>query len=95
MEETHYSPFGLTMAGLSEKAIYNPENRYKYDGIEKIGDLGLEDYGAKFRELDPQIGRWWQVDPKTEKMEMWSPYASNYNNPILFSDLLGDEPEGP
>ncbi len=92
LEETHYYPFGLTMKGISEKALYNPENRFKYNGIEKIGDLGLEDYDAKFRELDPQIGRWWQVDPKIENMEMWSPYASNYDNPIRFSDFLGDEP---
>lgn len=35
-------------------------------------------------------------DPKVGDMEAWSPYASNYDNPIRFSDLLGDEPnEGP
>ncbi|MGN7721767.1 DUF6443 domain-containing protein [Chitinophaga sp. 22620] len=97
LEETHYYPFGLTMAGISTKAVGKLENRYKYNGIEKIGDLGLEDYDALFRELDPQIGRWWQVDPKIESMEMWSPYASNYDNPIRFNDFLGDEPgeDGP
>jgi hypothetical protein len=43
--------------------------------------------------VDPQIGRWWQVDPKIESMEMWSPYASNYDNPIRFNDVLGDLPD--
>ncbi|OMP79382.1 hypothetical protein [[Flexibacter] sp. ATCC 35208] len=28
-------------------------------------------------------------------MEAWSPYASNYDNPVRFSDFLGDEPVGP
>lgn len=95
LEETHYYPFGLTMSGVSTKAVGPLENRYKYNGIERIGDLGLEDYDAKFRELDPQIGRWWEVDPKTESMEMWSPYVSNYDNPLRYSDFLGDEPGGP
>ncbi len=92
-EETHYYPFGLTMAGISSKAL-NPnytENDKKYNGIELEGDLGLDIYDAQLRELDPQVGRWWQVDPKTENMEMWSPYASNYDNPIRYSDPLGDE----
>ncbi|NIG53533.1 DUF4160 domain-containing protein [Chitinophaga sp. Cy-1792] len=26
-------------------------------------------------------------------MEMWSPYASNFNNPIRYKDFLGDEPD--
>ena len=94
LEETHYYPFGLTMEGISSKAAGSLENKYKYNGIEKIGDLGLEDYDAQFRELDPQIGRWWQVDPRIENMEAWSPYASNFDNPISFSDFLGDAPEG-
>lgn len=90
-----YYPFGLTMAGISSKALSfgEPENKKKYNGIEKIGDFGLEDFDAQFRELDPQIGRWWEVDPKTENQESMSPYASMSANPISQSDPLGDEDE--
>lgn len=93
MEETHYYPFGLTMAGISSKALNfgEPENKKKYNGIEKEDGLGIEMYDAQLRELDPQIGRWWEIDPKVEDMVMWSPYASNYDNPIRYSDPLGDE----
>jgi RHS repeat-associated protein len=94
-EETHYYPFGLTIAEISSKALKSAyvENDKKYNGIELEGDLGIDIYDAQLRELDPQVGRWWQVDPKTENMEMWSPYASNYDNPIRFADPLGDEGE--
>jgi RHS repeat-associated protein len=93
VSESAYSPFGLTMAGISSKASMfgEPENKKKYNGIEKENDLGLEIYDAQLRELDGQIGRWWEIDPKTENMEMWSPYASNYDNPITYMDPLGDE----
>jgi RHS repeat-associated protein len=96
VEETHYYPFGLIQAGISSKAASfgNPENKKKYNGIEFENDLDLSVYDANFRELDPQTGRWWQIDPKIENMEAWSPYASNYDNPITFSDPLGDEPDG-
>ena len=88
---THYYPFGLAMGGVSSKAAGALENHKKYNGIELNEDLGLGTYDAFFRNLDPQIGRWWQIDPKIESMEMWSPYASNFDNPIRFSDPLGDE----
>jgi RHS repeat-associated protein len=96
LEETHYYPFGLTMAGISSNALKGmnyPQNRKKYNGIEFTEDLDLDIYDAQLRNLDPQIGRWSQVDPKIENMEMWSPYASNYDNPIKFNDFLGDEPD--
>jgi len=80
------------MGGVSSKAAGALENDKKYNGIELNEDLGLGTYDAFFRNLDPQIGRWWQIDPKIESMEMWSPYASNFDNPIRFSDPLGDEP---
>lgn len=93
LEETHYYPFGLAMAGISSKAFGKIENKKRYNGIELETDFDLGVYTAKFRELDPQIGKWWQVDPEIESMEMWSPYASNYNNPITYSDPLGNVPK--
>lgn len=88
LEETHYYPFGLTMAGISNKALGKQENNYKYNGIENETDLELNYYDAFFRELDPQIGRWIQIDPKTNYGE--TPYASMGNNPINSFDWLGD-----
>ena len=94
LEENHYYPFGLTMAGISSKALNfgEPGNKKKYNGIEFNEDLDLDVYDANLRNLDPQIGRWWQIDPKIDSMEAWSPYASNYDNPISFKDPLGDDP---
>ncbi|HEX7904919.1 MAG TPA: DUF6443 domain-containing protein [Chitinophagaceae bacterium] len=90
LEETHYYPFGLTMAGISSKALNfgNPANKAKFNGIEQSNDFDLNMYDAFYRNLDPQIGRFWQIDPKP--LEMASPYSAMLNNPILFSDPLGD-----
>jgi RHS repeat-associated protein len=95
LEETHYYPFGLTMAGISSKAASfgQPENKKKYNGIEFENDLEINTYDAFFRELDPQTGRWWQIDPVTDGYEDISPYASMYDNPMKYSDPLGNEGE--
>ena len=85
------------MSGISSKAAGAKENKYKYYGIElekqEFSDgSGLEEYAAHFRDLDPQTGRWWQIDPEAEKdRESLSPYNSMSDDPILRSDPLGDE----
>ncbi|MBL0267864.1 MAG: hypothetical protein IPP99_04095 [Chitinophagaceae bacterium] len=78
------------MAGLSSKALAfgEPGNKLKYNGIEQNSDFDLNMYDAFYRNLDPQIGRFWQIDPKPN--ELFSPYAAMANNPILYSDPLGD-----
>lgn len=45
-------------------------------------------YTTYFRQLDPRLGRWLTIDPKARPWE--SPYVSMANNPILYSDHLGD-----
>lgn len=92
LEETHYYPFGLTMAGISSKALKTnyPENHKKFNGIEHTPDFDMNTYDAFYRTLDPQIGRFLQIDPKIESAEAWSPYTAMLNNPLRYSDPLGD-----
>ena len=55
-------------------------------------DFGLLVNEARFRTLDAQLGRWWQIDPEVEQFEAWSPYNSNLDNPILKTDPQGNTP---
>ena len=90
LEETHYYPFGLTMAGISSKALNGiAENKKKYQGYEFNSDFDLNLYESFYRTHDPQLGRFWQIDPKPYFPE--SPYVAMGNNPIKNIDILGDE----
>ncbi len=101
LEETHYYPYGLTMAGISSNALKGvnyPENRKKYNGNElqskEFGDgSGLEWYDFNARTYDQQIGRFLQIDPLLEDgQESLTPYHFAYNNPPSFSDPDGKLP---
>jgi len=91
LEETHYYPFGLVMDGISSRALGKFENRYLYQGKElqrgQFNDgTGLEWYNFGGRYYDPQLGRWFSLDPASQD---YSPYMAMGNRPMIVVDPDG------
>src|SRR5690606_10215919 len=94
LEETHYYPFGLTMAGISSKALAfgEPKNKENTFQNQRFDDeLGLNWVQFKWRNHDPQIGRFIEIDPLSDKYVYNSTYAFSENKVTNHVELEGLE----
>jgi RHS repeat-associated protein len=86
VQQDDYYPFGLAFNSYSGENT--TPNKYKYNGMEEVKDLGLNWLTpSKYRTYDPILGRFMQIDPIIKEHE--SLYAWNTNNPIRFADPTG------
>ncbi|MGN6647749.1 MAG: RHS repeat-associated core domain-containing protein, partial [Cytophaga sp.] len=96
IEEDHYYAFGLKIAGISSKKFGDPnegmlDNKNLYNDKELFDDADLDWYDYGFRNYDPQIGRFTQLDPLTDDYPELTNYQYASNDPILNIDLDGLE----
>jgi RHS repeat-associated protein len=92
VEETNYYQFGLKQEGLSSKAAGALVNKQKtFQGQQFDDDLGINYDQFRFRNHDPQIGRFIEIDPLSEKYVYNSTYAFSENKVTSHIELEGLE----
>ena len=91
LQTNHYYPFGMRHEG-NQVPLQGSENMYQFNGTEHIADFDIDWNHTLFRTYDNAIGRWHQIDPKHSERE--SPFVGLGNNPVIYSDLLGDTLRG-
>lgn len=88
LDENHFYAHGMEM--MSPSWFNSAEYNYKFNGIERTQNIGLNIDLAFYRGLDPVLGKWYQIDPAAESVYYMTPYCAMGNNPILFADPNGD-----
>lgn len=85
LEEQHYYPHGLTV-DESNAAGASPDNMYLHQTKFLQRELDMELYDFHARQYDPQIGRFWGIDPADQ---FPSGYTGMGNDPANLIDPTG------
>lgn len=89
---TNYTAFGLQQKGIGltqTGSLHNFKNTFQKQEFNE--DLGTDIYEFKYRMDDPQIGRFWQVDPLADSFRYNSVYDFSEDRVINGVELEGKE----
>ncbi len=89
IQQDDYYPFGLTFNSYQRESSL--KQKFKFQSQEHVDDLGLNWDSFKWRNHDPGIGRFFNVDPLAEKYYYNSPYAFSENKVVGHRELEGLE----
>jgi RHS repeat-associated protein len=81
-----YHPFGTTAYQAVDKDTKAAVKRYRYTGMERDEESGLEYHGARY--YAPWLGRWTAPDKHAEQFD-GNRYAYVKNNPVVHRDPNG------
>ncbi|MES2108320.1 MAG: SpvB/TcaC N-terminal domain-containing protein [Bacteroidota bacterium] len=85
-----YYPYGSTAYQAINAQITAAAKRYRYTGLERDDETGLEYHGARY--YLPWLGRWLSADPVGIKGGL-NVYRYCKGSPVRFVDLTGKSPE--
>ena len=91
---TDYSPFGVELDGRTITAgISSGSHRFGFQGQEKDNEIKGEgnSLNYEFRMHDPRLGRFFAIDPLTEKYPELTPYQFSSNRLVDCIELEGLE----
>ncbi|MDO5655054.1 MAG: hypothetical protein Q4G27_02820 [Flavobacteriaceae bacterium] len=71
--------------------VVKGEYKYKYQEQERQEELGINEDMYKFRVYDYSLGRFWQIDPLSDKYNWFSNYAFSENRVVDGRELEGLE----
>jgi RHS repeat-associated protein len=89
VELQDYYPFGLVFNQNKRENSFS--NKLRFQGQEHIDDLGLNWDSFKWRNHQPDIGRFFNIDPLADKYVNNSPYAFSENRVMNGRELEGLE----
>jgi RHS repeat-associated protein len=90
LQEQSFYPFGLQMAGISDKALGKLDSKNKFNGgVTLEEDYGVNLYETPLRNYDSQIGKFTGVDALAEMVGNLTPYQYAANDPIDLNDPSG------
>jgi RHS repeat-associated protein len=84
-----YHPFGTSAVMATDASRQIPPGRYRYTGMERDEETGLNYFGARY--YVPWLGIWTTTDPDLNKYPAISPYCFVLNNPVKFYDPDGKD----
>jgi RHS repeat-associated protein len=82
-----YYPYGDTSYQAGRSEIEVSLKRYRYSGMERDTESGLNYHGARY--LAPWLGAFTSVDPHFASMPHWTPYCYASANPVRYRDPSG------
>lgn len=90
IQGNEYYPYGLQTA-TSWTRESNVANNFLYNGGTELNQT-TQVYDLYYRNYDPVLGRFGQVDPMASQFASLNPYNYGFNDPVSFNDPLGDCP---
>ncbi|HQQ83679.1 MAG TPA: RHS repeat-associated core domain-containing protein, partial [Cyclobacteriaceae bacterium] len=89
IQANEYYPYGLQTTNSWTRSS-TLDNNFLYNGGTELNRT-TQVYDLYYRNYDPALGRFGQVDPKASKYGPVSPYHFAGNSPVVMNDPMGDE----